>query len=55
METPLRYLRLYLALARYGLAREFSFRMNFLVKVSVERKDASVPWEAIIPLGRTPL
>src|SRR5262249_53974216 len=36
METPLRYLRLYLALARYGLLREFSFRMNFLVKVSVE-------------------
>src|SRR5262249_8952277 len=27
---------LYLALARYGLLREFSFRMNFLVKVSVE-------------------
>ena len=26
-----------------------------LVKVTVERKDASVPWEAIIPLGRTPL
>jgi hypothetical protein len=25
-----------------------------LVKVTVERKDA-VPWEAIIPLGRTPL
>ena len=26
-----------------------------LVKVSVGRGDASVPWEAIIPLGRTPL
>jgi prepilin-type N-terminal cleavage/methylation domain-containing protein len=26
-----------------------------LVKVTVERKDAAVPWEAIIPLGRTPL
>jgi prepilin-type N-terminal cleavage/methylation domain-containing protein len=26
-----------------------------LVKVTIERKDASVPWEAIIPLGRTPL
>jgi prepilin-type N-terminal cleavage/methylation domain-containing protein len=26
-----------------------------LVKVTVDRKDASVPWEAIIPLGRTPL
>jgi ABC-2 type transport system permease protein len=36
MGTPLRYLRLYLALARFGLAREFAFRANFLVKVSVE-------------------
>jgi general secretion pathway protein J len=26
-----------------------------LVKVTVERNDAAVPWEAIIPLGRTPL
>jgi type II secretory pathway pseudopilin PulG len=26
-----------------------------LVKVTVERKDAAAPWEAIIPLGRTPL
>lgn len=26
-----------------------------LVKVVVERKDAAVAWEAIIPLGRTPL
>jgi prepilin-type N-terminal cleavage/methylation domain-containing protein len=26
-----------------------------LVKVTIERKDASIPWEAIIALGRTPL
>jgi prepilin-type N-terminal cleavage/methylation domain-containing protein len=26
-----------------------------LVKVTVDRNDAAVPWEAIIPLGRTPL
>jgi prepilin-type N-terminal cleavage/methylation domain-containing protein len=26
-----------------------------LVKVTIERNDAVVPWEAIIPLGRTPL
>jgi prepilin-type N-terminal cleavage/methylation domain-containing protein len=26
-----------------------------LVKVTIERTDATVPWEAIIPLGRTPL
>jgi len=26
-----------------------------LVRVTVERTDATVPWEAIIPLGRTPL
>jgi|SRR5947209_2847182 len=26
-----------------------------LVKVTIDRADASVPWEAIIPLGRTPL
>jgi ABC-2 type transport system permease protein len=31
-----RYLRLYLALARFGLAREFAFRGNFLVKIFVE-------------------
>jgi ABC-2 type transport system permease protein len=31
-----RYLRLYAALARYGLARELAFRGNFVVKVSVE-------------------
>ena len=26
-----------------------------LIKVTIERNDAGVPWEAIIPLGRTPL
>jgi hypothetical protein len=26
-----------------------------LVKVTIDRADASMPWEAIIPLGRTPL
>ena len=26
-----------------------------LVKVTIERTDSGVPWEAIIPLGRTPL
>ena len=26
-----------------------------LVKVTIGRKDAAIPWEAIIPLGRTPL
>jgi ABC-2 type transport system permease protein len=31
-----RYLRLYLALAHYGLARELAFRGNFLVKIFVE-------------------
>ncbi len=31
-----RYLRLYLALGRYGLARELAFRGNFLVKLFVE-------------------
>jgi ABC-2 type transport system permease protein len=31
-----RYLRLFGALARYGLAREMAFRGNFLVKVAVE-------------------
>src|SRR5882724_11283973 len=36
MRSAARYLRLMLALARYGLAREFAFRGNFLVKVFVE-------------------
>ncbi|TMQ33149.1 MAG: hypothetical protein E6K70_14705 [Planctomycetota bacterium] len=31
-----RYLRLYLALGRFGLARELAFRGNFLVKMFVE-------------------
>jgi ABC-2 type transport system permease protein len=31
-----RYLRLYVALARYGLSRELAFRGNFLVKIFVE-------------------
>lgn len=31
-----RYLRLYAALARYGLARELAFRGNFLIKLFVE-------------------
>ena len=26
-----------------------------LVKVTIDRPDAAVPWEAIVPLGRTPL
>jgi ABC-2 type transport system permease protein len=36
MKTLFRYLRLWLALARYGLIRELAFRGNFLVKVTVE-------------------
>lgn len=36
MSGVLRYIRLYLALARYGLARELAFRGNFLVKIVVE-------------------
>lgn len=36
MSGVLRYLRLYLALARYGLSRELAFRGNFLVKIFVE-------------------
>ncbi len=36
MNAALRYLRMYGQLARYTLARELSFRGNFLVKVSVE-------------------
>src|SRR5436190_12663703 len=31
-----RYLRLWIALGRYGLAREMAFRSNFVVKISVE-------------------
>ena len=36
MHVLARYLRLHLALARYGLARELAFRGNFLVKIAVE-------------------
>lgn len=43
MRGFLRYLRLYLALARYGLARELAFRGNFLIKMLVE-----VLWFAIL-------
>src|SRR5579871_6741299 len=32
----LRYVRLYVALARYGLSRELAFRGNFLIKIFVE-------------------
>jgi prepilin-type N-terminal cleavage/methylation domain-containing protein len=31
-----------------------AFRLPRLVKLTVGRTDAAVPWEAIIPLGRTP-
>jgi ABC-2 type transport system permease protein len=36
MQTVSRYLRLWFALARFGLVRELAFRGNFLVKISVE-------------------
>jgi len=36
MTGALRYLRLWLAFARFGLTRELAFRGNFLVKVTVE-------------------
>jgi ABC-2 type transport system permease protein len=36
MTTAARYIRLLLALARYGIIRELAFRTNFLVKISVE-------------------
>ncbi len=36
MPDPGRYLRLYGALARFGLASEMAFRANFLVKIVVE-------------------
>jgi ABC-2 type transport system permease protein len=36
MTNPGRYLRLFLAFGRLGLATEMSFRANFLVKLSVE-------------------
>jgi ABC-2 type transport system permease protein len=43
MRGAARYFRLLAALARYGLARELSFRGNFLVRVGVE-----VLWLAIM-------
>src|SRR5262245_40857075 len=36
MHGPGRYVRLFLAFARIGLASEMTFRVNFLVKLSVE-------------------
>jgi ABC-2 type transport system permease protein len=36
MHTAARYLRLILALSRFGIARELAFRSNFVVKVLVE-------------------
>lgn len=36
MESARRYARLFVALARYGMLRELSFRGNFVVKVIVE-------------------
>jgi ABC-2 type transport system permease protein len=36
LKTAGRYLRLYAALGRYGLARELAFRGNFVVKLFVE-------------------
>jgi ABC-2 type transport system permease protein len=36
MARPGRYLRLFLAFARFGLATEMAFRANFLVKLCVE-------------------
>ena len=36
MSSLARYLRLYMALARYGLVRELAFRANFVAKVFVE-------------------
>ena len=36
MHQPFRYLRLWLALARFSLVRELAFRSNFLVKIFVE-------------------
>jgi ABC-2 type transport system permease protein len=36
MNPLIRYIRLYLGLCRYGLARELAFRGNFLIKLFVE-------------------
>jgi ABC-2 type transport system permease protein len=43
MTAVSRYVRLWCALARYGLIRELSFRGNFLIKVTVE-----ILWLAIL-------
>jgi ABC-2 type transport system permease protein len=43
MQALSRYFRVYVALARYGLARELAFRGNFLLKLFVE-----VLWLAIV-------
>jgi ABC-2 type transport system permease protein len=45
MTGPGRYVRLYLAFARFGLASEMAFRANFLVKLIVEAL-----WLAILVL-----
>ena len=36
MRGPGRYLRLWLAFARFGLATELAFRVNFIIKLVVE-------------------
>src|SRR5437868_9651089 len=36
MQSLARYFKVYVALARYGLARELAFRGNFLIKMFVE-------------------
>lgn len=36
MQSPARYIRLFLAMARFGLLREMAFRGNFVVKMTVE-------------------
>ena len=70
MAGPGRYLRLYLAFARFGLASEMAFRVNFLVKLLVEvlwlailivfyelifaRTDTVAGWDRTDGLGATP-
>jgi ABC-2 type transport system permease protein len=43
MDAVARYLRLFVAFARYGLVRELAFRGNFLIKLTVE-----VLWLALL-------
>src|SRR6266849_6593679 len=43
MDAAARYLRLFVAFARYGLVRELAFRGNFLIKLTVE-----VLWLALL-------